>query len=77
MSGSSQPSPAITAQNTAASATTVSASAHEQHPQEPRVAELPQRPPEIDDKAHPSIQVISAATSGRGRSGGGVAQVPR
>ena len=48
-----------------------------EHRPEPRVADLGERPAEVDDQAHASSQVVSAATSGRGRSGGGVAQVPR
>ena len=48
----------------------------QQHPQEARVAELAERAREVDEKAHPSTQVVSAATSGRGRSGGGAAQLP-
>ena len=48
-----------------------------EHGAEAGVTELGERPAEVDDKAHASIQVVRAATSGRGRSGGGVAQVPR
>ena len=77
VSGSSQPSSSIVAQNTAASASSVRPSdfqSTERNRGSPICAE---RPGEVDDEAHASIQVVSAATSGRGRSGGGVAQVPR
>ena len=77
MSGSSQPSSSIVAQKTAASASSVRPSDRQSTDAEARVADLRQRPGEVDDEAHASIQVVSAATSGRGRSGGGVAQVPR
>ena len=67
----------MVAQNTRASASSVRPSDFQSTRPEPRVADLGERPAEVDDQAHASSQVVSAATSGRGRSGGGVAQVPR
>ena len=48
----------------------------QQHPHETRIAELADRPEEIDDKAHASSHVVRPAMSGRGRSGGTASQLP-
>ncbi len=45
--------------------------------QEAGVAELGERAGEVDEEAQASSQVTSAGTSGRGRSDGSAAQLPR